>query len=265
MRMRPGLLIPGVVLGLGLTVAALAGFRDTAFQTTITRPVAAGLEPDQASQDKKRQNSASSPILPFRSDQPKTAAGRRYPVVPTNPQTAATLLAAVEIALRDPSTPDQDLPDLGHQQQVIYRVLSADIPRSQLVLAALPERWHSVAERHLAARREFLRMSRGRRPTRLPAWRIIQPEPADRLLQHYRKATGNLEGTGVSFGGKFRNVFRWEQEFKVARRAEVFMQKCSRAATRDNRTFNEHGIGYFDSKASLQATGSLFQASSNER
>ena len=196
MRMRPGLLIPGVVLGLGLTVAALAGFRDTAFQTTITRPVAAGLEPDQASQDKKRQNSASSPILPFRSDQPKTAAGRRYPVVPTNPQTAATLLAAVEIALRDPSTPDQDLPDLGHQQQVIYRVLSADIPRSQLVLAALPERWHSVAERHLAARREFLRMSRGRRPTRLPAWRIIQPEPADRLLQHYRKAEA---ATGIEW------------------------------------------------------------------
>ena len=84
-------------------------------------------------------------------------------------------------------------------------------------------------------------------------------------LQHHRKATGNLEGTGVTFGGKFRNVFRWEQGFEVARRAEVFMQKRSRAATRDDGTFNEHGIGYFDSKASLQATGSLFQASSNER
>ena len=196
MRMRPGLLIPGVVLGLGLTVAALAGFRDTASQTTTTRPVAAGLEPDQRGQDNTIQNSASSPVLPFRSTQPKTAAGRRYPVVPTNPQTAATLLAAVETALRDPSTPDQDLPDLGHQQQVIYRVLSADIPRSQLVLDALPKRWRSVAERHLAARREFLRMSRGRRPTRLPAWRIIQPEPADQLLQHYRKAEA---ATGIEW------------------------------------------------------------------
>ena len=200
MRMRPVLLIPGVVLGLGLTVASVAAFRDTADQPADQPPVhrtAAGrLEPNEPPEDTLVETSSSSPTLPFLSTQPMTAAGRRYPVVPTNPQAVATLLAAVETALRDPSTPEQDLPDLGHQQQVIYRVLSADIPRSQLVLAALSDRWRSVAERHLAARREFLRMSRGRRPTRLPAWRIIQPEPADQLLQHYRKAEA---ATGIEW------------------------------------------------------------------
>ena len=61
---------------------------------------------------------------------------------------------------------------------------------------ALPARWRSVAERHLAARREFVRMSRGQGPTMLPAWRIIQPEPAANLLSYYRKAEA---ATGIEW------------------------------------------------------------------
>jgi hypothetical protein len=102
----------------------------------------------------------------------------------------------VEAALRDPSTAKADLPDLGHQQQVIYRVLSKDAVRSTEVVAALPLRWRSVAERHLAARREFLRMSRGRGPSTLPAWRIIPPEPAEQLISYYKKAEAS---TGIEW------------------------------------------------------------------
>jgi len=134
--------------------------------------------------------------LPAEASQPKTRDGRQYPLVPADTAALATLLAAVEQALRDPATPAEALPDLGHQQQVIYRVLSTDEPRSQQVVKALPPRWRSVAERHLAARREFVRMSRGRGPTMLPAWRIIQPEPADKLLSHYRKAEA---ATGIEW------------------------------------------------------------------
>ena len=124
------------------------------------------------------------------------AVQRRYPSVPAQPKAAAALLASVEAALRDPSTAKADLPDLGHQQQVIYRVLSKDAVRSTEVVAALPLRWRSVAERHLAARREFLRMSRGRGPSTLPAWRIIPPEPADQLISHYKKAEA---ATGIEW------------------------------------------------------------------
>ena len=196
MRMRPVVLIPGAILGLGLTLAALAGLRSTSPSTPGRGTAAADSEAVVPSENNRARGDSTTPALPVRNDQPATASGRRYPVVPVNPQATANLLAAVEAALRDPSTPQQGLPDLGHQQQVIYRVLSADIPRSQLVIAALPERWRSIAERHLAARREFLRMSRGRRPRRLPAWRIIQPEPADQLLQHYRKAEA---ATGIEW------------------------------------------------------------------
>ena len=124
------------------------------------------------------------------------AVQRRYPSVPAQPKAAAALLASVEAALRDPSTAKADLPDLGHQQQVIYRVLSKDAVRSTEVVAALPLRWRSVAERHLAARREFLRMSRGRGPSTLPAWRIIPPEPAEQLISYYKKAEAS---TGIEW------------------------------------------------------------------
>ena len=124
------------------------------------------------------------------------AAERSYPRVPENTTATAELLAEIETALRDPSTAAQRLPELGHQQQVIYRVLSKQPARSAAVLEALPQRWRSVAQRHLAARREFLSMARGRGPTTLPAWRIIQPEPAEQLLRHYRKAEA---ATGIAW------------------------------------------------------------------
>ena len=134
--------------------------------------------------------------LPAQASQPTTQDGRKYPLVPADTAELATLLAAVEEVLRDPATPPEALPDLGHLQQVIYRVLSTDQPRANQVVNALPPRWRSVAERHLAARREFVRMSRGRGPTMLPAWRIIQPEPADKLLSYYQKAEA---ATGIEW------------------------------------------------------------------
>ncbi len=105
-------------------------------------------------------------LLPAQASQPKTKDGRQYPLVPAEPAELATLLAAVEQALRDPATAAEALPDLGHQQQVIYRVLSTDQPRSH------------------------------RGPTMLPAWRIIQPEPAANLLSYYRKAEA---ATGIEW------------------------------------------------------------------
>ena len=122
---------------------------------------------------------------------------RSYPTVPRAASETARRLAALESQLRDPQTPADQLPDLAHQQQVIYRVLSLDRQRSQAVLDQLPTRWRSVAERHMAARRAFLAMSK-RRPTQVPAWRIIPPEPLPQLLAHYRKAEA---ATGIEWGG----------------------------------------------------------------
>ncbi len=135
--------------------------------------------------------------LPSSEELPRTADGRHYPLVPEDPVELAELLTAVESALRNPATPAEDLPSLAHQQQVIYRVLSRDLPRSQLVLPLLTQPWRLVAERHLAARREFLSMRQNRPASRtLPAWRIIAPEPAEQLLSYYRKAEA---ATGIEW------------------------------------------------------------------
>ena len=174
MRLRPALLIPGVLASLGLTITAL-GIQNTAGGTSA----------------------------PHR-HRPRSRSLRQRPQ-PPNVDTRGCLGRSScgrtaghrESALRDPATPANVLPDLGHQQQVIYRVLSKDRPRSQRVVTALPTRWKSIAERHLAARREFLRMSRGRGPSTLPAWRIIQPEPAEQLISYYRKAEA---ATGIEWG-----------------------------------------------------------------
>lgn len=169
------------------TLSAVALIGSLGWHRTKVQPIPVATLPVAA---------ATSIALPTSSDQPRTRDGRQYPKVPNDSAELASLLAAVEEALRNPTTPDADLPDLGHQQQVIYRVLSTDTPRADQVLKALPNRWRSIAQRHLAARREFVRMSRGRGPTTLPTWRIIQPEPADNLLAYYRKAEA---ATGIDW------------------------------------------------------------------
>ncbi len=137
------------------------------------------------------------PSLPTDPALPRAADGRHYPLVPTDDAALAALLVAVEQALHAPETPAAELPSLGHQQQVLYRVLAQKAERAEQVLPLLPEPWRRVAVRHLEARRAFLAMHRGqKRSAILPAWRIIPPEPAANLLRYYREAE---EATGIEW------------------------------------------------------------------
>lgn len=132
---------------------------------------------------------ASSVALPIDPSQPASPEGLRYPRVPSDPAELAQLLAGVEQALRSADTPASELPALGHQQQVIYRVLGHRQQLAAQVRAELPQRWQRVFDRHLAARRAFISMHPpSRRPLKVPAWRIIEPEPAENLLRYYREA-----------------------------------------------------------------------------
>ena len=90
-------------------------------------------------------------VLPGAPGLPRQSDGRHYPVLPRDPQSLARLLVAVELAVRDAATPETALPALGHQQQVIYRVLAERDGLSRATLSWLPTRWRSVAERAIAA------------------------------------------------------------------------------------------------------------------
>ncbi|MEB3331305.1 MAG: lytic transglycosylase domain-containing protein [Synechococcaceae cyanobacterium] len=137
------------------------------------------------------------PQLPTDPALPRLADGRHYPLLPADPAALAALLVAVEQALRDPATPAAAQPALGHQQQVIYRVLARESGRAEQVAALLQPPWRRVLKLHLSARRAFLAMARRRRPaTSLPAWRIIPPRPPEQLLAWYRDAA---KATGIAW------------------------------------------------------------------
>ena len=118
-----------------------------------------------------------------------------YPRLPRQAKELAELLVLLEQTLRNPATPEQRLPELAHQQQVLYRVLAQQPAMASAVGQLLPARWRPVLELQLTARREFLAMRRGRHPIQqLPAWRIQPPAPAEQLLRHYREASA---ATGI--------------------------------------------------------------------
>jgi len=139
---------------------------------------------------------SSIPLLPSNAALP-AAGGLRYPLMRTDPGEIAALLVSLEPALRSPATPEADLAALGHQQQVIYRVLAYRPDLARQVRAQLPSAWQGVFDHHVAARREFIAMHPSRqRPSQLPAWRIIEPEPAANLLTYYREASA---ATGIAW------------------------------------------------------------------
>ncbi len=120
---------------------------------------------------------------------------RAYPRVPRQPQAIAERLVQLETLLRSPTTDPQALPDLGHEQQVIYRRLAAMPDLAAQVRLLLPSPWTQVLDRHLAARREFQAMHRrARRSAVVPAWRILAPEPAEQLLRYFHDASA---ATGI--------------------------------------------------------------------
>ena len=135
--------------------------------------------------------------LPANASASASGIGRQYPTLPQQPQEIASLLSQVEVALRAPTTPAPLLPNLGHQQQVIYRVLARRKPLAKAVLELLPPRWQRVAQQQLEARRQFLAMQAGRaRPSLLPAWRVQAPAPATELLACYHQAAAS---TGIDW------------------------------------------------------------------
>jgi membrane-bound lytic murein transglycosylase B len=186
-----------VLVGTGTTLASRRAPQATSPQAAAPRQAAPqeAAQPPRVPEGPAAVASTSPLVLPSRPDLPTTADGRHYPLVPADAATTAALLAQVEAAVRAPDTRAADLPALGHQQQVIYRVLAHRPGQAEQVRAALPERWRGVFDRHIRARREFIAMHPpSRRPTRLPAWRIQAPEPAERLLGYYREAAA---ATGI--------------------------------------------------------------------
>lgn len=105
----------------------------------------------------------------------------------TGPQQLAQRVVAAERTARDPGASEDAVAASAFELQQLYRQLGRNAAWDGDVLANTPEDLkHSVAS-NAAARREF-RSMHSKLSDSLPAWRIVEPPPADQLLAFYQEA-----------------------------------------------------------------------------
>ncbi len=118
---------------------------------------------------------------------PVVLSSLRPPAAAGDPAALVTQIVAAESTLRDPGASEVAVATAALAHQVAYRQLGVHPEWDGEVLAALPLGLRGVAERNVAARREF-RAMHTRLSTTMPAWQIIEPAPFDELMTAYRDA-----------------------------------------------------------------------------
>jgi len=122
---------------------------------------------------------------------PAAAAAGPGPPAPAEAAALGAQLGRVEVALRDPATPAGDLAALGLAQQVGYRQLAANPGWRPEVLRAVPAGLHGAVVANAEAETLLASMHR-RRPTTLPAWRIVAPPPAATVVAAHQAAGAEI-------------------------------------------------------------------------
>lgn len=98
----------------------------------------------------------------------------------------AEQLLAAETAIRDEATPADELPAWAWTQQQAYRDLAVTEEWVDPVRAAMPDELHDAFDANLRATARLREMTQARDD--LPGWRIVEPPPADVLLDAYQEA-----------------------------------------------------------------------------
>ncbi len=130
---------------------------------------------------------------------PSTAFNDRVvPRVATSAQEAASLFAEVQAGLRAEDQQSDVYGDLGHTEQLVIRQLVRNEEWIDPFRAALSAEDLALADLHLTARRELslLHAHAGDPSPDIPAWTIIEPEPLETLVGHYKRAG---EASGVDW------------------------------------------------------------------
>ena len=103
-----------------------------------------------------------------------------------DPVALAAQIVEAEAAIRDPAAAPEVVDAAGRLAQVAYRQL-AEHPEWDVDVGANAFGLDVVISHSVLARREFRSMHRTLSDT-LPAWRIVEPLPAETLLGFYREA-----------------------------------------------------------------------------
>lgn len=134
------------------------------------------------------------PLPPARPTAPN---GKTAPWVAQDPVSLAGQVTAAERGLQDSDASAQSLAEWGHLHQVAIRKLGYQATWDEDFFAALPVEFHDRTQLHLDARRALIDLSSGYDAADfIPAWQLIEPEPADSLLTYYKEAE---ERTGIEW------------------------------------------------------------------
>ncbi len=108
------------------------------------------------------------------------------PVAADDPAGLAEQILVAERAIRADDATPESLARFGHLQQVAYRALVVHPEWDAEVAAALPDDLRPVMAANVLAGRELRRPLRTPQ-TELPAWRIVEPAPAEELRAYYEE------------------------------------------------------------------------------
>lgn len=105
-----------------------------------------------------------------------------------DPAQIADGLVEDERALRDPASSEELLTAAAHRQQAAYRAIGRHPEWDAVVRPRIPPDLLDFYDGNVSARRHLTALSEGTEQDTVPAWRIVDPTPADELLGHYREA-----------------------------------------------------------------------------
>jgi len=176
---------PAVTAALAVALLATAGCRDSR-QVAGPAPTVVDLEPPPVEARASTLLPEAAPTAPTPTSTSTVAAGPG-PAAPADAAALGEDLARVEAALRDPATAATELPALGLAQQVGYRQLAANPGWRPDLLREVPPGLHAAVVANTDAQ-ALLASLHKRRPTTLPAWRIVAPPPAASVLAAHQAA-----------------------------------------------------------------------------
>lgn len=104
-----------------------------------------------------------------------------------DPSSLVCRISGAEATLRDPATTPEGLADAGRRAQDAYRLLGEHPEWDAPVRAGLDPALRQHVDRAVAAQRDLTSLAGPPEPT-LPAWRIVEPPPAERLRELYQAA-----------------------------------------------------------------------------
>ncbi len=126
-----------------------------------------------------------------------SAQERIAPRVATDPESLAAQISAGDAGARDLSNTLIERQRFGHLHQVAIRALGYRPEWDARVFAALPQNQRATTTLHLNARRALIGLHSGYDAADfIPAWRIVDPEPADALMSYYQAAE---QATGIEW------------------------------------------------------------------